>query len=52
LHNADDASMMTFGSALGAERKENDDQEDSVVPGASQATTAAQGVAVSGADSG
>jgi hypothetical protein len=52
LHNADDASMMTFGSALGAERMENDDQEDTVVPGACQATIATHGDAVSGADSG
>jgi hypothetical protein len=52
LHNADDASMMTFGSALGAERYEIDDQEDPVVPGACQATIAHKGGAMSGADSG
>jgi hypothetical protein len=51
LHNADDASMMTFGSALGAERNEIDDQEDPVVPGACQATIAQKG-AMCGADSG
>ena len=52
LHNADDSSMMTFGSALGAERIENDDQEDSVVPGAGQATVAPKEGAMSGAVSG
>jgi hypothetical protein len=52
LHNADDASMMTFGSALGAERIVIDDQEDSVVPGAGQATVAPNAGAMSGAVSG
>jgi hypothetical protein len=52
LHNADDASMMTFGSALGAERIVIDDQEDAVVPGAGQATVAPNEGAMSGAVSG
>jgi hypothetical protein len=52
LHNADDSSMMTFGSALGAERIEVDDQADPVVPGACQATIALHEGAMSGADSG
>jgi hypothetical protein len=51
LHNADDASAMTFGSALGAERPTSDDQSDPVVPGACPATIAPGG-AMSGADSG
>jgi hypothetical protein len=46
LHNADDASAISFRSALGAERPLIDDQMDPEVPGACPAT-AAQG-AVSG----
>jgi hypothetical protein len=51
LHNADDASMMTFGSALGAERNTTDDQMDPVVPGACHATIAPAEGAMSGAGS-
>jgi hypothetical protein len=40
LHIADDASAITFGSALGAEQKRNNNQLDMAVPGASQATIA------------
>jgi hypothetical protein len=52
LHNADDASVMTFGSALGAERTTIDDQLDPVVPGACPATIAPREGAMRGADSG
>jgi hypothetical protein len=52
LHNADDSSMMTFGSALGAEHIATDDQEDPVVPGACQATIVPKEGAMGGADSG
>jgi hypothetical protein len=51
LNNEDDASIMTFGSALGAERNLIDDQEDTEVPGVCQATVAPQNSAMSGADS-
>jgi hypothetical protein len=51
LHNADDASMMTFGSALSAEQNTTDDQMDPVVPGACQATIAPAEGAMSGAGS-
>jgi hypothetical protein len=50
LHNADDASAMTFGSALGAEQQINGDQSDPVVPGASSAAVAHTDRAMSGAD--
>jgi hypothetical protein len=52
LHNADDSSVMTFGSALGAERHTIDDQLDPVVPGACPATIAPCEGAIGGADSG
>jgi hypothetical protein len=51
LHNADDASVMTFGSALGAERN-NGDQLDPVIPGADSAAIAPHEGAMSGATSG
>jgi hypothetical protein len=51
LHNADDASAISFHSALGAERPLNDDQMDTDVPGACQATIASQVEEMSGADS-
>jgi hypothetical protein len=46
---AEDASVQSFRTALGARGNLNDDQEDSGVPGASQATTANLQGAVSGA---
>jgi hypothetical protein len=51
LHNADDASAISFRSALGAERTLIDDQMDTEVPGACQATVAPTEGAMSGADS-
>jgi hypothetical protein len=48
LHNADDASAISFRSALGAERPLIDDQMDAEVPGARQATIAPTQGAVSG----
>ncbi|MGL5936570.1 MAG: hypothetical protein ACRCZI_13230, partial [Cetobacterium sp.] len=51
LHDADDASAISFRSALGAEQTMNDDQMDAEVPGASQATVADTDEAMSGADS-
>jgi hypothetical protein len=51
LHNADDASAISFRSALGAEQTLNNNQMDTEVPGAGQATIANTGEAMSGADS-
>jgi hypothetical protein len=51
LHNADDASAISFRSALGAEQTLIDDQMDAVVPGACQATVAPEQGAMSGEDS-
>jgi hypothetical protein len=51
LHNADDASAISFRSALGAEQTLIDDQMDAVVPGACQATVAPEQGAMSGGDS-
>ncbi|MGL5935190.1 MAG: hypothetical protein ACRCZI_06160, partial [Cetobacterium sp.] len=51
LLNADEASAVTFGSALGAGQLSNDDQQDAVIPGASQATIdLAEDASMSGAD--
>jgi hypothetical protein len=46
---AEDASVQSFRTALGARGNLNDDQEDSGVPGASQATTVNLRGAASGA---
>jgi hypothetical protein len=51
LHSADDASAISFRLALGAEQTLNDDQMDTEVPGACQATIAATEGAMSSADS-
>jgi hypothetical protein len=51
LNNADDAYVMTFGSALGAERNLFDNEEDAVVPGACHTTIAPEEGATSGAGS-
>jgi hypothetical protein len=48
LHNADDASAISFRSALGAGQTLNDDQMDTEVPGACQATVAPEQGAMSG----
>jgi hypothetical protein len=48
LHDADDASAISFRSALGAEHTLNDDQMDTEVPGACQATVAPEQGAMSG----
>ena len=51
LHNADDASAISFRLALGAEQPLNDDQMDTEVPGACPAAVAFTEEAMSGADS-
>jgi hypothetical protein len=51
LHIVDDASAISFHSALGAEQTFNDNQMDTEVPGAGQATIAHTEEAMSGADS-
>jgi hypothetical protein len=51
LHNADDASVISFRSALGAEHMLNDNQTDMEVPGACQATITSQVEAMSGVNS-
>jgi hypothetical protein len=48
LHDVDDASVISFRSALGAEHTLNDDQMDTEVPGACQATVAPEQGAMSG----
>ena len=48
LHNADDASTISFRSALGAGQTLNDNQMDMEVPGACQATIAPEQGAMSG----
>jgi hypothetical protein len=50
LHNAEEASVISFRSALGAEHNMNDDQMDAEVPGAGPAAIAHEG-AMDGADS-
>jgi hypothetical protein len=49
LLNADDASVTSFRSALGAGQRINDDQSDAVVPGATQATLAQDAMSSAGA---
>jgi hypothetical protein len=50
LHNAEDASVISFRLALGAEHSTNDDQMDTEVPGVGPAAIAQEG-AMDGADS-
>jgi hypothetical protein len=51
LHNADDASAVSFRLALGAEHTLKDDQMDTEVPGTGQATITSQVEAMGGTDS-